>query len=252
MLDKRLHLINGPSTLMMQFQTVCIIIYLYFACSLGNLLFQLSNFCAVYKDCMQWRSEGLWRPGQVTSLALPRQLDALLWCLAAPSWQPDDMQINVQHWFWHPQQSFWRPCHNWSAFPGHPTKLNTSRNCKNTPQKPIWPAFWRPLWRPGQPLRHWLQAPSECNKTASITKSKKRFLVSANMSVTLCANWCITVQFKAAMPVNRSSPIRDLSHVLAFLGVEKLLSALSVLMGIVKSMVKNVRIKGNACLFTSG
>ena len=50
-----------------------------------------------------------------------------------------------------------------------------------------------------------------------------------------------------ARPVNRSSPIRDLIQVLSLLKVEKLLSALTVLIGKVKHIVKNVWIKGNAC-----
>jgi len=46
-------------------------------------------------------------------------------------------------------------------------------------------------------------------------------------------------------PVNLFSPIRDLIQVFSLLRDEKLRSALAVLTGKVKSMVKNALIKGN-------
>ena len=169
------------------------------------------------------------------------------------------MQINVQYWFWSPQQSFWRPCHHWSAFLGHPTKAKHLTKMQKTPlEKPIWPSFWRPLWRPGRPLPAAPRYATGCMGQVSVIKQLQlQSLRSDFWSWQICqwhslltskSRW----QFKTAMPLNHSSPIRDLNHVLTFLGVEKLLSALSVLMGIVKSMVKNVWIKGNTCLWKAG
>jgi len=61
-------------------------------------------------------------------------------------------------------------------------------------------------------------------------------------TLTVISRWT----FNIAGPVNLSSPFLDLIQVLSLLKVEKLLSALAVLTGKVRSMVNKVWIKGYA------